>query len=66
MDISEIKNMHSKELRELRNMIRKELDFRADVGKEIDEKKRNLLEREKTYDGSFEHMVNLDELRGGQ
>ena len=27
--------MHSKELRNLRNMIREELDFRADVGSEI-------------------------------
>ena len=32
----ELKNMHSRELRTLRNMIRKELDFRADVGSELD------------------------------
>ena len=31
----DIKNMHSKELRNIRNMIREELDFRADVGSEI-------------------------------
>ena len=30
--------MHSKKLRELRNMIREELDFRADVGSEIENK----------------------------
>ena len=31
----DIKMMHSTELRELRTMIREELDFRAEVGKEI-------------------------------
>ena len=35
IDKIELKNMHSKELRNLRNMIREELDFRADVGSEI-------------------------------
>ena len=35
IDRIELKNMHSKELRNLRNMIREELDFRADVGSEI-------------------------------
>ena len=31
----DIKMMHSKELRELRSMIREELDFRTEIGKEI-------------------------------
>ena len=35
IDRIELKNKHSKELRTLRNMIREELDFRADVGSEI-------------------------------
>ena len=51
----DIKMMHSTELRELRSMIRDELDFRAEVGKEINEQQagiRNYVE------GSFEHMVN--------
>ena len=51
----DIKMMHSTELRELRTMIREELDFRAEVGKEINEQQagiRNYVE------GSFEHMVN--------
>ena len=51
----DIKMMHSTELRELRSMIREELDFRAEVGKEINEQQagiRNYVE------GSFEHMVN--------
>ena len=51
----DIKMMHSTELRELRSMIREELDFRAEVGKEINERQtgiRNYVE------GSFEHMVN--------
>ena len=51
----DIKMMHSTELRELRSMIREELDFRAEVGKEINQRQtgiRNYVE------GSFEHMVN--------
>ena len=35
IDRIDIKNMHSKELRDIRNMIREELDFRADVDREI-------------------------------
>ena len=51
----DIKMMHSTELRELRSMIRDELDFRAEVRKEINEQQtgiRNYVE------DSFEHMVN--------
>ena len=51
----DIKMMHSTELRELRSMIRDELDFRAEVGKEINEQQAGI----RNYvDGSFEHMVN--------
>jgi predicted transcriptional regulator len=51
----DIKMMHSTELRELRSMIREELDFRAEVGKEINEQQAGI----RNYvDGSFEHMVN--------
>ena len=47
--------MHSTELRELRSMIRDELDFRAEIGKEINEQQAGI----RNYvDGSFEHMVN--------
>ena len=35
----DIKMMHSNELRELRTTIREELDFRAEVGKEISDNK---------------------------
>ena len=35
----DIKNTHSKDLRNLRKWIREELDFRADVGREIEERK---------------------------
>ncbi len=35
IDRIELKNMHSKELRTLRKMIREELDFRDDIGSEI-------------------------------
>ena len=40
----DIKGLHSKELRELRNMIREELDFRADVGREISERSERYIE----------------------
>ena len=40
----DVKKMHSRELRELRNMIREELDFRADVGTEIE--RRDLEKKE--------------------
>ena len=40
----DVKKMHSKELRELRTMIREELDFRADVGTEIE--RRDLEKKE--------------------
>ena len=44
----DVKMMSSKELRELRNMIREELDFRADVGQEIQEnEKHKKVNREK-------------------
>ena len=42
IDRIELKNMHSKELRMLRNMIREELDFRADVGSEIENKEKGV------------------------
>ena len=32
----DLKMMDSKELRELRSLIRKELDFRADIGQELE------------------------------
>ena len=33
----DLKMMDSKKLRELRTMIRKELDFRADIGQELED-----------------------------
>ena len=38
----EIKDTHSKDLKNLRKWIREELDFRADVGKEIEEREKKL------------------------
>ncbi len=38
----ELKNMHSNELRELRDMVKKELDFRDDIGSEIKNKEKWL------------------------
>ena len=37
MDIVEIKNMHTKEITELRNALNAELRFRENIGKEIDD-----------------------------
>ena len=55
MNRMDIKNMHSKELRTLRNMIREELDFRADVGSEIANKE--------VWMSSTEWGVRVQELR---
>ena len=38
----ELKMLHSNELRALRDMVKKELDFRADVGSEIENKEKWL------------------------
>ena len=42
MNRIDIKMMHSNELRELRDMVKKELDFRADIGSEIENKEQWL------------------------
>ena len=60
----DIKMMHSNELRELRTTIREELDFRAEVGKEIhsviflDRRNEQQAGIRNYVEGSFEHMVN--------
>ena len=38
----ELKMLHSNELRALRDMVKKELDFRADVGSELENKEKWL------------------------
>ena len=72
IDRIELKNMHSKELRMLRNMIREELDFRADVGSEIanrevwmsstewGEKVQELLEKENKEERERTHAYIED------
>ena len=42
MNRIDIKMLHSNELRELRDMVKKELDFRADVGSELENKEKWL------------------------
>ncbi len=44
MDIVELKNMHSNELRELKSMIQEELNFRDDIGKEIQQSVSHKIE----------------------
>ena len=51
----ELKNMHSNELRALRDMVKKELDFRADIGSEIANKEAWL--------GADEWSKEVQELR---
>ena len=41
MDIVEIKNMHTKEITELRNALNAELRFRENIGKEIELSREN-------------------------
>ena len=48
----DVKMMESKELRTLRNMIRKELDFRADIGQEIQENEKKMKEEDETKENS--------------
>ena len=59
MDIMEIKNKTTKELKDFSKRIDEEIKFREEVGREIDKKE----EFERIYGGSFEHMVNF---RGGE
>ena len=51
----ELKMLHSNELRALRDNIKKELDFRADVGSEIENKEKWL--------GADEWSERVQELR---
>ena len=46
MDIVELKMMHSNELRELKEMIQKELNFRDDIGKEIKKERKRRTNHE--------------------
>tara|TARA_B100000749_G_scaffold226606_1_gene182234 strand:+ start:55 stop:228 length:174 start_codon:yes stop_codon:yes gene_type:complete len=48
----DVKMMESKELRTLRNMIREELDFRADIGQEIQENEKKMKEEDETKENS--------------
>ena len=58
MTTLDIKNLTTKEMVELIGKLEKEIAFREEVGKEI--------ERRNYPEGSFEHMVNLEHLKGGQ
>ena len=52
MNRIDVKMMHSKELRDLRTMIREELDFRADIGQEIQENEKKMKEEDETKENS--------------
>ena len=56
MDSVDIKMYSSKELRKMRQMIREELDFRADVEKEI-------VEREKKLDNLIDDDYEFPHIR---
>ena len=72
----DVKMMDSKELRELRTMIRKELDFRAEIGQELEDGRIKewisatewsaRIQKEKEEDGKNEwanNEVNADALQ---
>ena len=46
MDRIDLKNMHSTELRTLKEMIQKELNFRDDIGKDIKKERKRRTNHE--------------------
>jgi len=58
MTAIDIKNLNTTEIKQVKEWCEQELKFREEVGKEI--------ERRNYPEGSFEHMVNLEKIKGGQ
>jgi len=52
----DVKMMESKELRELRMYIREELDFRADIGREIQENEDKKVRKEDETEKNSERV----------
>ena len=54
----ELKNMHSTELRKLKKMIQEELNFREDIGKEIEKTNDNNTKSSKENQSHGQRKVN--------
>ena len=63
MSIIDVKKMHSKELRELRTMIRKELDFRAEIGEELEDGRIKEWISAAEYSARIQKMKENDEAK---
>ena len=57
----DVKKMHSKELRDLRTMIRKELDFRAEIGEELEDGRIKEWVSAAEYSARIQKMKENDE-----
>ena len=57
----DVKMKSSKELRELRTMIRKELDFRADIGEELEDGRIKEWISAAEYSARIQKMKEQDE-----
>ena len=61
MSIIDVKMKSSKELRELRTMIRKELDFRAEIGEELEDGRIKEWISAAEYSARIQKMKENDE-----
>ena len=59
----DVKMMDSKELRELRTMIRKELDFRAEIGEELEDGRIKEWISAAEYSARIQKMKENDEAK---
>ena len=59
----DIKMMDSKQLRELRTMIRKELDFRAEIGEELEDGRIKEWVSAAEYSARIQKMKENDETK---
>ena len=59
----DVKMKSSKELRELRTMIRKELDFRADIGEELEDGRIKEWISAAEYSARIQKMKENDEAK---
>ena len=57
----DVKMKSSKELRELRTLIRKELDFRADIGQELEDGRKKEWISAAEYSARIQKMKENDE-----
>ena len=59
----DVKMMDSKQLRELRSMIRKELDFRAEIGEELEDGRIKEWISAAEYSARIQKMKENDEAK---